>query len=129
MSQNSITVQLIRDSNNSKQDDLVLIKPTGYDTVRMVFKDRANNSEHTLDMSRSAVSAYFLNLFDILSYDREPYQAVQVNFPGFPCTYMNQKDFGSSSARDRMQSLLWFALDNSFPAIVTEREEAEANAY
>ena len=129
MAQNSITVQLIRDSNNSKQDDLVLIKPTGYDTVRMVFKDRANNSEHTLDMSRSAVSAYFLNLFDILSYDREPYQAVQVNFPGFPCTYMNQKDFGSSSARDRMQSLLWFALDNSFPAIVTEREEAEANAY
>lgn len=129
MSQNSITVQLIRDANNSKHDDLVVIKPTGYDTVRMVFKDRANNSEHTLDMSRSAVSAYFLNLFDILSYDREPYQAVQVNFPGFPCTYMNQKDFGSSSARDRMQSLLWFALDNSFPAIVTEREEAEANAY
>jgi hypothetical protein len=129
MAQNSITVQLIRDSNNSKRDDLVTIKPTGYDTVRMVFKDRDNNSEHTLDMSRSAVSTYFLNLFDILSYDKEPYEAVQVNFPGFPCTYMSQKDFIASSARERMQSLLWFALDNSFPAIVTEREEAEANAY
>jgi len=95
----------------------------------MVFKDRLNKSDHTLDMSRDDISAYFINLFDILSYDREPYEAVQVNFPGYPCIYMSQKDFMASSARQRMQSLLWFALENSFPAIVTEREEREANAY
>ena len=127
MSQSSITIQLIRDVKNSKMDDLITIKPTGYDTVSVVFKDRLNKSEHNLDMCKNGVSSYFLNLFDILSYDREPYQAVQVNFPGFPCSYMSQKDFISSAARDRMQSLLWFALDHSFPAIVTEREEQEAN--
>ena len=126
MSQNSISIQMIRDSNNSKMDDLVKIQPIDYNMVSVVFKDRANKSEHTIHMSKSAVSSYFLNLFDILSYDREPYEAVQVNFPGFPCTYMNPKDFISSSTRERMQSMLWFALDNSFPVILAEREARDA---
>lgn len=119
--QTSITVQLIRDKDNTARDDLITIRQTSdYDVVQLSYKDRDNNSFREVRVTKDVVSAYFISLFHVMSYDTDPFVSVQVNFPAFPCILLKTSDLQYESLRQRLQSMLWFSLEQSFPAMELE---------
>lgn len=124
----NISIHLVRSNSNKSKDDVITIKPITNSLVSMTFVDKYNNTNHEIDMSHNSLAQYFENLFHIISYDREPYENVQVTFPAFPAIYMAPSDFVSHPMRHRLQEMLRFTLETSFPAILDltrPREEEE----
>ena len=120
-SQSSITVQLIRDHDNNTLDDLITIRQTSdYEVVYLSYKDRVNNSFREVRVTKDALSEYFISLFHVMSYDTDPFVAIQVNFPAFPCVLLKAKDLEYESLRQRLQSMLWFTLEQTFPSMEDE---------
>jgi hypothetical protein len=60
------------------------------------------------------MSEYCISLFHILSYDEDPFIHVQVNFPAFPSVLLKADDLQDNLLRDRLQSMLWFTMEQSF---------------
>jgi hypothetical protein len=117
----TITVQLVRDTNDSSKDDLITIRQTtDSDIIFLSYKDRKSNSFHEVRMTKRSMSEYFISLFHILSYDQDPYIHVQVNFPAFPSVLLKTDDLENDSLRDRLQSMLWFTMEQSFNSMETE---------
>ena len=112
----SFTIQLIRDSNNKACDDYITIRQSedDDDTVSLCYKDRTSNTQHEVYVTKAQASEYCISLFHILSYDGEPFENVQVNFPAFPSIILSVRDLEYESLRNRLQSMLWFTLENSF---------------
>ena len=114
----SIVFQLIRDSNNTKNDDLIkLTQAPDCDLVDLCYKDRVTNSQHTLRLTKEQAAEYVISLCHIMSYDTEPFKSVQVNFPAFPCIMLSPEDLTYESLRERIHRMLWFTLENSFTAM------------
>lgn len=117
----NITVQLVRNTNDSSKDDIITIRQTtDSDIIFLSYKDRNSNSFHEVRMTRRSMSEYFLSLFHILSYDEEPFIHVQVNFPAFPSVLLKVNDLRGESLRDRLQSMLWFTMEQSFNSMEVE---------
>lgn len=117
----NITIQLVRKVDDSSKDDLITIRQTtDSDIIFLSYKDRNNNSFHEVRMTRRTMSEYCISLFHILSYDDDPYIHVQVNFPAFPSILLKTDDLKGNSLRDRLQSMLWFTMDQSFNSMEVE---------
>ena len=111
----SFTIQLIRDSNDSTRDDIITIRQTEHDDiVSLCYKDRMSTSQHEVFVEKNSASEYCISLFHVLSYDNDPFKHVQVNFPAFPSVLLDPNDLKYESLRMRLQSMLWFTLDQSF---------------
>ena len=111
----SFTIQLIRNTNTKSSDDTITIRQTEFPNMLTIcYKDRVSNTQHQVFVEKSKVSEYCISLFHILSYDTEPFQHIQVNFPAFPCVLLNASDLQYSSLRERLHHMLWFTLEQSF---------------
>jgi hypothetical protein len=111
----SITIQLIRNSNNKKNDDTITIRPTSTeDVVYLRYQDSAIESKHEMRLTNDDLCHYFVSLFHVMSYDTDPFEFVQINCPAFPCILLSVKDLGYESLRLRLQSMIQFTLRTSF---------------
>ena len=118
----SVSFNLIRDTNDKTNDDFIIVKQTHeYDIVHLCYKDRVSGTQHEVRMTKDRLSEYCISLFHILSYDNDPFKFVQVNFPAFPSVLLNIKDLEYESLRERIQSMLWFTLDQSFSTMNEEQ--------
>jgi hypothetical protein len=114
-SHETITFQLVRDTNDSSKDDTITIRQTtDSDIIFLSYKDRKSNSFHEVRMTKRSMSEYCISLFHILSYDEDPFIHVQVNFPAFPSVLLKADDLQDNLLRDRLQSMLWFTMEQSF---------------
>jgi hypothetical protein len=114
-SHETITFQLVRDTNDSSKDDTITIRQTtDSDIIFLSYKDRKSNSFHEVRMTKRSMSDYCISLFHILSYDEDPFIHVQVNFPAFPSVLLKADDLQDNLLRDRLQSMLWFTMEQSF---------------
>jgi len=114
-SHETITFQLVRDTNDSSKDDIITIRQTtDSDIIFLSYKDRKSNSFHEVRMTKRSMSEYCISLFHILSYDEDPFIHVQVNFPAFPSVLLKADDLQDNLLRDRLQSMLWFTMEQSF---------------
>jgi hypothetical protein len=117
----NITIQLVRKVDDSSKDDIITIRQTtDSDILFLSYKDRHSNSFHEVRMTRRMMSEYCVSLFHILSYDDDPYIHVQVNFPAFPSILLKTDDLKYESLRVRLQSMLWFTMDQSFNSMEVE---------
>jgi hypothetical protein len=111
----SITIQLIRNPNNKKNDDTITIRPTSTeDVVYLRYQDSAIESKHEMRLTNDDLCHYFVSLFHVMSYDTDPFEFVQINCPAFPCILLSVKDLGYESLRLRLQSMIQFTLRTSF---------------
>ena len=111
----SVTIVLVRDFNDNTRDDKIMIRPTGVEgVVQLRYQDSVSNTKHELRMTDDQLCHYFVSLFHVMSYDIDPFVAVQVNFPAFPCIMLRVKDFTCESLRQRLQSMIQFTLKTSF---------------
>jgi hypothetical protein len=113
----SVSVQLIRNTDNMSDDLITLRQAPDGDLLSLTYKDRISNSQHTLRLTKTQAAEYIISLCHILSYDTEPFKGVQVNFPAFPCVMLSPNDLAYESLRERIHSMLWFTMENSFVAM------------
>ena len=117
----NITVQLVRNTNDSSKDDVITIRQTtDSDIIFLSYKDRHSNSFHEVRMTRNMMGEYCVSLFHILSYDEDPFVYAQVNFPAFPSVLLKVHDLRADSLRQRLQSMLWFTMEQSFNSMEVE---------
>ena len=120
----SVTIVLVRDINNSKRDDKILIRSTGVEgVVQLRYQDSEAKSKHEIRMTDDQLCHYFISLFHVMSYDTDPFVAVQVNFPAFPCIMLSVADLGYESLRQRLQSMIQFTLKTSFVTMDDDYDE------
>lgn len=120
----SMTIQLIRDSNNKKKDDTITIRSTSTeDVVYLRYQDSAIESKHELRLTNDDLCHYFVSLFHVMSYDTDPFEFVQINCPAFPCILLSVKDLGYESLRLRLQSMVQFTLRTSFVKMDDEYDD------
>lgn len=126
----SITIQLIRNSNNKKNDDTITIRPTSTeDVVYLRYQDSAVESKHELRLTNDDLCHYFVSLFHVMSYDTDPFEFVQINCPAFPCILLSVKDLGYESLRLRLQSMVQFTLRTSFVKMDDDDEMPPLEGY
>jgi hypothetical protein len=126
---NSVNILFIRDIKENT-DDKILIRPTDTDDCFYLrYTDALNKSSHELYLSADQIRQYFLSLFSLVSYDTQPFESVQVNFPAFPCVVLAVKDLGYESVRLRLQSIVDFTLKTSYAPEEYEEEEDEADEH
>jgi hypothetical protein len=112
---NSISILFVRDTNNSKKDDSIVIKPTDTDNFfQVTYKDLINKSKHEIHMTGESLRSYILSLFHIVGYDSVPFDSVQISFPMFPCIMIDMKDVKDENLRFRLQAMIDFTLKTSF---------------
>jgi hypothetical protein len=120
----SVNIYFIRKIGSKAKDDSVLIRATDTpDLVYLRYIDTENNSRHELFLTGDQLRAYFVSLFHVLSYDKEPFESVQVNFPAFPCVLLDVNDLGYESLRLRLQAMIDFTLKTSFAPDENEDED------
>ena len=120
----SMTIQLIRNSNNKKKDDTITIRPTSTeDGVYLRYQDSVNESKHELRLTNDELCHYFVSLFHVMSYDTDPFEFVQINCPAFPCILLSVKNLGYESLRLRLQSMVQFTLRTSFVKMDDEYDD------
>jgi len=111
----NMTIQLIRNVDNKKDDDVITIRPTSTEgVVYLRYQDSDNKSKHELRLTNDELSHYFVSLFHVMSYDTDPFKSIQVNCPAFPCVLLSVKDLGYESLRLRLQSMIQLTLKTSF---------------
>lgn len=111
----AVTIVLCRHFNDNTRDDKILIRSTGVEgVVQLRYQDSVSKTKHELRLTDNELCHYFVSLFHIMSYDTDPFVAVQVNFPAFPCIMLRVKDFTYESLRQRLQSMIQFTLKTSF---------------
>ncbi len=121
-----MNICLIRNTSSIKKDDTIVVRPTDIDgTVYLRYQDSVNRSKHELYLTHEQLSHYFVSLFHAMSYDTEPFDSVQVNFPAFPCILLSVKDLGYESLRMRLQSMIHFTLSTSYADGEGEDDEDE----
>jgi hypothetical protein len=126
----SITIQLIRNSNNKKNDDTITIRPTSTeDVVYLRYQDSAIESKHEMRLTNDDLCHYFVSLFHVMSYDTDPFEFVQINCPAFPCILLSVKDLGYESLRLRLQSMIQFTLRTSFVKMDDDDEMPPLEGY
>ena len=112
---NSISILFVRDTNNSKKDDSIVIRPTDTDNFfRVIYKDLINKSKHEIHMTSESLRSYIHSLFHIVGYDTFPFDSMQISFPMFPCIMIDMKNMKDEDLRFRLQAMLDFTLKTSF---------------
>jgi hypothetical protein len=126
----SMTIQLIRNSKNKKNDDTITIRPTSTeDVVYLRYQDSAAESKHEMRLTNDDLCHYFVSLFHVMSYDTDPFEFVQINCPAFPCILLSVKDLGYESLRLRLQSMVQFTLRTSFVKMDDDDEMPPLEGY
>lgn len=122
---NSISILFVRDTNNSKKDDSIVIRPTDTDNFfRVIYKDLINKSKHEIHMTAESLRSYILSLFHIVGYDTFPFDSMQISFPMFPCIMIDMKNMKDENLRFRLQTMLDFTLKTSFANSDDDDEES-----
>ena len=123
----SISINLIRNVNNKKKDDTILIRPTSTEgVVYLRYQDSVNESKHELRLTNDELCHYFVSLFHVMFYDTDPFESVQINCPAFPCVLLSVKDLGYESLRLRLQSMIQLTLKTSFAKMDDEYDDMPA---
>jgi hypothetical protein len=92
------TIRCIRSTKDTDNDDLITIKPyivcdssTGAQLQYAVNHEAGHESspngtvhKSLNSMNASALHTYIDTLFDLLYYDEDPFDTIQVDIPGFP---------------------------------------------
>jgi hypothetical protein len=92
------TIRCIRSTKDTDNDDLITIKPyivcdssTGAQLRYAVNHEAGHESspngtvhKSLSSMNASALHTYIDTLFDLLYYDEDPFDTIQVDIPGFP---------------------------------------------
>ena len=120
----AVTIVLCRDLEDNTRDDKILIRSTGVEgVVQLRYQDSVSKTKHELRLTDNELCHYFISLFHVMSYDIDPFVAVQVNFPAFPCIMLRVKDFTYESLRQRLQSMIQFTLKTSFVKMDDEYDD------
>jgi hypothetical protein len=113
-----ISLRLCRSGELSKKDtdDLMTIKKgSGPDSVVVIYNDRHSEHIYETTMATSAVEDYLSTVMHVLSYDKEPFVYVQLNFPLFPIVMLKPEQFGASHVRDQIYKMLETTFSTWYP--------------
>jgi hypothetical protein len=94
---------MIRNGADSTQDDKITIKRVDGNVLVDYYDARSNSSSTTkLLLTRTALSTYMKHLCILFANDSEPYEEMQINYPGFPCFMATQKTIHTFETRDAL---------------------------
>ncbi len=99
----------IRFNRKSGDDDTINIRPEEDDTYSIVFKDTSVGVTHTyFDMDEIDVQTYLSQVFRISCLDQDPYDNIQLNFPGRPQVILpfNPDSFTRDLIYDSVESIM-----------------------
>ena len=97
----SLSIRMIRNGADSTQDDKITIKRVDGNVLVDYYDARSNSNTSTkLLLTRTALSSYMKHLCVLFANDAEPYEEMQINYPGFPCFMVTQKTIHTFETRD-----------------------------
>ena len=75
----------IRFNRESGDDDIITIIPSGFDTYNIIFRDTSADVAHKqYDLVEQEVQVYLSEVLRMSGVDEDPYENIQLNFPGRP---------------------------------------------
>lgn len=86
MSSTKITIHLIRSLDSKSEDQKIRISKmyAGSSSVLVEVNDDKTKDRHGLILTQSSIVKYLRTLMQTLSLDKEPFEHIQFDFPGYP---------------------------------------------
>lgn len=103
----NIQIRLVRNSNE-EQDDRIVIKYKDEDCYQIFFQDGYMNQSATYCtvLSGEELDTYIESLFNLLSRDRDPFQAIEFQIPCFPCLRYEVQDLLKKKVSDTLKTIM-----------------------
>ena len=104
----NIQIRLIRDLDESSQDDRICIAYKGEDTYHLFYQDACMKTPtpYRIILTGVELDTYFESLFTLLSNDRIPFDRIQFDIPCCPSMIYSIKDINSSVIRNALMKLM-----------------------
>jgi len=99
----SLSIRMIRNGADSTQDDKITIKRVDGNVLVDYYDARSKSNTSTkLLLTRTALSSYIKHLCVLFANDAEPYEEMQINYPGFPCFMVTQNTIVNIYTRETL---------------------------
>ena len=116
---NGITILLIRDVNNKKPDDTIVITPVA-NNVLIKYKDTNTVNDVPMKdyiiLENSYLSSYIKNVGYMFLTDTEPFESIQFNFPGFPAFLATRESLSNIDTQNTLVEIADLVRSAWFPS-------------
>ena len=116
---NWITILLIRDVNNKKPDDTIVITPVA-NNVLIKYKDTNTVNDVPMKdyiiLENSYLSSYIKNVGYMFLTDTEPFESIQFNFPGFPTFLATRESLSDIDTQNNLVEIAELVRSAWFPS-------------
>ena len=113
-----ISILLIRDLNNKKPDDKILINPVA-NNILIRYSDNvtSNNvpAKESILLENSYLSSYIKNIGYMFLTDTEPFESIQFNFPGFPTFLATRESLSDIDTQNNLVEIAELVRSAWFP--------------
>ena len=89
MSNNSFSIQFIRNVNSKNLDDNAIIKSAGVDNFTVIYNDATTGTPMSFSANSNGVFRWVRRVLRLLEEDADPFQCIQLNIHAMPSVMFN----------------------------------------
>ena len=116
----SIQIRLIRSNKDTSKDDVVHIEPVDEANIHIRYNETYSEHKYDMTLAYTGVVGYIDTVVRMVRDDCDPYEFIQINFPGLPPVLYSKSRLHNPDVIDTIRDASRIISDAWFHHLVDE---------